>query len=64
MLCFYTDGLVERRGETVTDGIAESCDAAYAGPPEEVGAAVMSAMIGRREPEDDVALLVLRRSPG
>ncbi|MBE1533830.1 PP2C family protein-serine/threonine phosphatase [Actinomadura algeriensis] len=63
VLCFYTDGLVERRGESVTDGIAALCGAAYAGPPEAVSAAVMAALIGRWTPEDDVALLVLRRSP-
>ncbi|MFV2178971.1 PP2C family protein-serine/threonine phosphatase [Actinomadura sp. LOL_016] len=64
LLCFYTDGLVERRGGSVTDGIAALCDAASAGPPEAVSAAVMAALIGRELPEDDVALLMLRRSPG
>ncbi|MFD0904991.1 PP2C family protein-serine/threonine phosphatase [Actinomadura sediminis] len=63
VLCFYTDGLVERRGGTVPDGIDALCDAAYAGPPEAVSAAVMGSLIGRRLPEDDVALLVVRRSP-
>lgn len=64
LLCFYTDGLVERRGGSVTDGIAALCDATSAGPPEAVSAAVMAALIGRELPEDDVALLVLRRPPG
>ncbi|QFG21701.1 PP2C family protein-serine/threonine phosphatase [Actinomadura sp. WMMB 499] len=64
LLCLYTDGLVERRGGSVADGIDALCEAAYAGPPEAVGAAVMAALIGRRLPEDDVALLILRRALG
>lgn len=63
LLCFYTDGLIERRNEPILEGVARLCEAAYAGPPEAVGAAVMSAMIGREAPEDDVALLVARRVP-
>ncbi|WP_067832323.1 PP2C family protein-serine/threonine phosphatase [Actinomadura kijaniata] len=62
LLCFYTDGLVERRGSNIMDGIARLCEAVYAGPPEEVGAAVMSALIGRQSAEDDVAVLLLRRT--
>ncbi|MEV0662418.1 PP2C family protein-serine/threonine phosphatase [Actinomadura luteofluorescens] len=60
LLCFYTDGLIERRGESILGGVARLCEAVYAGPPEAVGAAVMSAMIGREAPEDDVALLIAR----
>ncbi|MFC4909644.1 PP2C family protein-serine/threonine phosphatase [Actinomadura gamaensis] len=63
VLCFYTDGLVERRDGTVDTGIARLCEVAYAGPSEQVGAAVMAAMIGRHQAEDDVALLVMRRVP-
>ncbi|RKS68702.1 serine phosphatase RsbU (regulator of sigma subunit) [Actinomadura pelletieri DSM 43383] len=62
VLCFYTDGLVERRDSEIDSGISRLCDTVYAGPPEAVGAAVMSALVGRLSAEDDVALLVLRRS--
>ncbi|MGI5204229.1 PP2C family protein-serine/threonine phosphatase [Spirillospora sp. CA-108201] len=61
LLCFYTDGLIERRDHSILHGIARLCEAAYAGPPEAVGAAVMSALIGREAAPDDVALLLARR---
>ncbi|MEV3919853.1 PP2C family protein-serine/threonine phosphatase [Actinomadura coerulea] len=63
LLCFYTDGLIERRGDSILAGVARLCEAAYAGPPEAVGAAVMSALIGREAADDDVALLLARRVP-
>ncbi|MWA04229.1 SpoIIE family protein phosphatase [Actinomadura sp. LD22] len=63
LLCFYTDGLIERRDDSVDGGIARLCEAVHAGPPEQVGATVMAALIGRERAEDDVALLVLRRTP-
>ncbi|WP_205718106.1 PP2C family protein-serine/threonine phosphatase [Actinomadura soli] len=63
LLCFYTDGLVERRGDDLDDGISRLCDAVYPGPPEAVGAAVMNALIGKQPTDDDVALLLMRRSP-
>nr|BFE38033.1 SpoIIE family protein phosphatase [Actinomadura rugatobispora] len=61
LLCLYTDGLVERRGSAINDGIDRLCEAVFAGPPEAVSAAVMAALIGRRPAQDDVALLLLRR---
>ncbi|MFB4311911.1 PP2C family protein-serine/threonine phosphatase [Actinomadura sp. GTD37] len=61
LLCFYTDGLVERRGSSLNAGIDRLRAAVTAGPPEEVGAAVMAALIGREQAEDDVALLIVRR---
>jgi serine phosphatase RsbU (regulator of sigma subunit) len=63
LLCFYTDGLVERRGASLNTGIDRLCAAVSAGPPEQVGAAVMAALIGREQAEDDVALLIVRRAP-
>ena len=60
VVCFYTDGLVERRR-------AASATAEPAGggrrrrPPEEVCTTVMNRLIGRQRPSDDVALLVVRR---
>ncbi|GGQ17532.1 hypothetical protein BKA00_006916 [Actinomadura coerulea] len=63
LLCFYTDGLIERRDDSIMAGVARLCEATYAGPPEAVGAAVMSALIGREAAADDVALLLARRVP-
>jgi phosphoserine phosphatase RsbU/P len=61
MLCFYTDGLVERPGELIDDGLARLCQAIPAAPPEAACAAVMGAVIGREAARDDIALLMLRR---
>ncbi len=62
VLCFYTDGLIERRDRPIDDGLAKLCQAVTAGPPDAVCAAVMGIMIGHEPARDDVALLVLRRT--
>jgi serine phosphatase RsbU (regulator of sigma subunit) len=59
---FYTDGLVERRHESLQDRIAQLCAVVTAAHPQEVCGAVMGRMIGLDAPTDDVALLVLRRT--
>ena len=61
-VCFYTDGLVERRGRSLGEGLDRLTDAVFAGPAESVCAAVMSALIGVEPQIDDIALLVLRRN--
>ena len=61
LLCLYTDGLVERRGLPIDDGIARLCAAVTAGEPEAACAAVMGAMADDAAPTDDIALLMLRR---
>jgi anti-sigma regulatory factor (Ser/Thr protein kinase)/putative methionine-R-sulfoxide reductase with GAF domain len=61
VLCFYTDGLVERRDRPPDVGQRRLREALRAGPPEQVCAAVMARLIGAEPPADDVALLVLRR---
>ena len=61
VLCFYTDGLVERRDRSLDAGLSRLCGSVSAGPPETVCATVMAALIGRDPVKDDVALLVLRR---
>lgn len=58
---FYTDGLVERRGTIITEGLDRLCQAVAAGPPEQVCTRVMASMVGAEPPADDIALLVLRR---
>ena len=61
VLCFYTDGLVERRGELIDDGLARLCRAVTAEPPEAACAAVMGALVGNESVRDDIALLMVRR---
>jgi phosphoserine phosphatase RsbU/P len=61
VLCFYTDGLIERPGCAIDESLARLCESVVAGPPDSVCAAVMAALIGRDVVSDDVALLTLRR---
>lgn len=61
LLCFYTDGLVERRTVSLDVGLKRLCQAVVAGPVESVCARIMGQLIGDTPPADDVAMLVLRR---
>ena len=61
VLVFYTDGLVERRGELIDVGIGRLGASIAAAPADEVCAAVMAKLVGSESPTDDMALLVLRR---
>jgi hypothetical protein len=63
LLCFYTDGLVERPETPLDEGLAKLCQAITAEPPESVCASVMAAMVGTESVRDDIALLVFRREP-
>ncbi len=63
LLCFYTDGLIERPGRPVDDGLTRLCQAVTAQPPEAACAAVMAAMIGNQPARDDTAVLMFRREP-
>lgn len=62
--CFYTDGLIERRGQRLEDRLRLLCDVVTAAPAEEVCATVMSALVGTEVVADDIALLALRRVDG
>jgi phosphoserine phosphatase RsbU/P len=64
VLCLYTDGLVECRGQSLDRGIARLSAALVPQDPEAACAAVMAAMADYSPHTDDEALLVLRRSPG
>jgi serine phosphatase RsbU (regulator of sigma subunit) len=64
LLCFYTDGLVERPGEVIDEGLGRLCRAVTAQPPEAACAAVMGALVGNESPRDDIALLMMRRHDG
>ena len=61
LACFYTDGLVERPGEVIDDGLARLCRAVSAQPPEVACAAVMRSLVGNDPARDDIALLMIRR---
>ena len=63
LLCFYTDGLMERRGELIDDGLARLCRAVTPQPAEEACATVMNALVGSGPARDDIAVLMLRRQP-
>lgn len=63
MLCFYTDGLIERRDIPIQTTLARLCESIEPGPPDMICASVMAALIGRDTVRDDVALLTLRRAP-
>ena len=60
VLCFFTDGLVERRTKPIDDGITLLCKTVSPGPPENVCISVMRALVGSEHPGDDIAVLVLR----
>jgi phosphoserine phosphatase RsbU/P len=63
LLCFYTDGLIERRGELIDDGLARLCRAVTAQPAEAAAAIVMLELVGSGTARDDIALLIVRRQP-
>ncbi|MBO0808438.1 MAG: SpoIIE family protein phosphatase [Actinobacteria bacterium] len=62
LLCFYTDGLIERRDRPLADGLSALCQVVTAGPTEVACATVMSALVGGEASRDDIALLMLRRA--
>lgn len=61
LVCFYTDGLIERRDRTLDEGLEVLRRAVTVGQPEALCAAIMSACVGAESAEDDVALLLMRR---
>jgi sigma-B regulation protein RsbU (phosphoserine phosphatase) len=61
ILCFYTDGLVERPGTSIDDGLDRLRRAVTAGPAEIVCTQVIDRLLGDEAPGDDVALLVMGR---
>jgi phosphoserine phosphatase RsbU/P len=68
LIAFYTDGLVERRGQSLTEGIkrlAAVLETTVSGgrpSPEQGCVDLMRALIGTAEVTDDIALLIMERS--
>jgi serine phosphatase RsbU (regulator of sigma subunit) len=61
LVLLYTDGLVERRGDSISDGFARLAQVAAAAghEPEAACDHVIRAMLGDEGPADDVALLAV-----
>ena len=75
LLCCYTDGLVERRGQVLDQGmdtlaatlgklVAAGSGAAAEPVAEDACAEIMRALVGSTAAQDDIAVLVLSRPPG
>jgi putative methionine-R-sulfoxide reductase with GAF domain len=62
VMVFYTDGLVERRSESLDVGLDRLRAAVDIGHPAVVLHRVMAALIGSDQPADDVAVLTVRRA--
>jgi PAS domain S-box-containing protein len=64
-LLLYTDGLVERRGAPLEDGLGKLATAARRGDGglEGLCDSVLAGVLGQRVPTDDVALLAVRPRP-
>lgn len=62
IIAFYTDGLIERRGESLDIGFARLQAAMSLGSPEDVARDIMRHVIGDYVPRDDIALVVMSRS--
>src|SRR5262249_47904904 len=63
LMCFYTDGLIERRGHPIDHGLALLRQAVTAQPPDAACPAVLASLAGAEPARDDIALLMFRRSP-
>jgi hypothetical protein len=56
-VCLYTDGLIERPGESIDVGLARLCQVVEAEPAHASCAAVMAALVGSEPARDGIALL-------
>ncbi|WP_188987801.1 PP2C family protein-serine/threonine phosphatase [Saccharopolyspora thermophila] len=64
VVCFYTDGLVERRDRPIDVGLEQLCDTVVPAPADQVCSTVMNKLLGAEPSSDDIALLVLSRNAG
>ena len=64
VIAFYTDGLIERRGESLDVGLERLREAISPGAPDRVAHEIMRHLIAGSLPADDIALVVVRRARG
>jgi putative methionine-R-sulfoxide reductase with GAF domain/anti-sigma regulatory factor (Ser/Thr protein kinase) len=62
VMVFYTDGLVERRGESLDVGLDLLQTFVTCSGADRVAREVMHGLVGDRPPDDDIALVVVRRT--
>ncbi len=62
VLCLFTDGLVERRGEPLDDSLERLRAAVTVSAPHSICEDVLHALLGNEEPPDDIAVLAMRRT--
>jgi serine phosphatase RsbU (regulator of sigma subunit) len=60
---FYTDGLIERRGESIDVGLERLRDVTSPAAPERGAADIMRHLVGNTITTDDIALVVMGRTP-
>jgi serine phosphatase RsbU (regulator of sigma subunit) len=63
LLLAYTDGLIERRHESLDVGFERLAAAVSADEPEMVCRRVMDRLVGHDKPGDDIVVIALRRTP-
>ncbi len=63
LVALYTDGLVERRGQSLDDRLEKLRQVVSPVAPEAACARIMAALVGDRPAADDIALLTVRHSP-
>jgi sigma-B regulation protein RsbU (phosphoserine phosphatase) len=61
LLAMYTDGLVERRGEPLDAGLERLRSIVAPDAPRLLTSAIMRKLIGDEAPDDDVAMVLVRR---
>jgi phosphoserine phosphatase RsbU/P len=61
VICFYTDGLVERRGHGLDEGLNRLCALVEAGTADDICARVIARLVDVDVTSDDAAFLVARR---
>ena len=62
VVAIYTDGLIERRGESLDVGLERLRHATTPGTPDHVARDIMRHLLSGVVPADDIALVVLRRT--
>jgi len=61
-MVLYTDGLIERRGESIDVGFERLRAAVRPDAPAEVCRWALHDLVGGWRPDDDIAIMAIRRS--